>query len=156
MLDSADSVASSTNSGPGPAKLIVTGPGTYTRRRPRSALKRAIAGAKIQRSGFPSGFILEAEGDVIEIAKTAAERCSENIGHVTAVYEEVESWTEPIKGSAVRIGTTHIAAGEKFSFRLHKRGAHSLAQDKLRTGARDRRRHLAGSQRAREGAGGQS
>jgi hypothetical protein len=46
------------------ARLVVTGPGTYTGRRPRSVLKKAMPGAQIKRTGFPSVFVVETEGNV--------------------------------------------------------------------------------------------
>ncbi|HLF84309.1 MAG TPA: THUMP domain-containing protein [Blastocatellia bacterium] len=111
------------------AKLVVTGPGTYTARRPRSVLKKAIPGAQVQRTGFPSVFILETEGDAVQIAQDVIRKCSENIGHVTAVLAEVESKLEPIKEAAVRIASEQVSKNEKFCFRLHKRGSHSLMGD---------------------------
>lgn len=109
------------------AKLVVTGPGTYTVRRPRSVLKKAMPGAQIKRTGFPSVFILEAEGDAAEIAQTVIQKCTDGIGHVTAVLAEVESKLQPIEETAVRIAVELVGKAEKFCFRLHKRGAHSLA-----------------------------
>jgi tRNA(Ser,Leu) C12 N-acetylase TAN1 len=111
------------------AKLVVTGPGTYTVRRPRSVLKKAIPGAKVQRTGFPSVFLLEREGEAVQLAQEVIQKCSENIGHVTAVVAEVESKIEPIKEAAVRIAGEQIGKDEKFCFRLHKRGSHSLVGD---------------------------
>jgi tRNA(Ser,Leu) C12 N-acetylase TAN1 len=108
------------------ARLVVTGPGTYTVRRPRSVLKKAMPGARVQRTGFPSVFMLEAEGDALQIAQLLIRKCSENIGHVTAVLSEVESKLQPIKEAAVRIAGEQVGRDEKFCFRLHKRGSHSL------------------------------
>ena len=111
------------------AKLVVTGPGTYTNRRPRSVLKKAVPGARVQRAGFPSVFILETEGDAVQIAQDVIQKCADNIGHVTAVLAEVESKLEPIKEAAVRIAGEQVGKDEKFCFRLHKRGSHSLVGD---------------------------
>lgn len=111
------------------AKLVVTGPGTYTGKRPRSVLKKAIPGAQIQRTGFPSVFILETEGDSVQIAQDVILKCSDNIGHVTVVLAEVESKLEPIKEAAVTIASERVRNDERFCFRLHKRGSHSLERN---------------------------
>jgi len=111
------------------AKLVVTGPGIHTTRRPRSVLKKAIPGAQVQRTGFPSVFILEKEGEPVQIAQEVIQKCSEYIGRVTAVLAEVESKLEPIKDAAVRIASEQVGRDELFSFRLHKRGLHSLVGD---------------------------
>lgn len=121
--------ATSSPAGRRTAKLLVTGAGTYTGRRPRTALRKAIPGAKVQRTGFPSVFILETEGDAVQIAKEVIRRCSENIGRVTVVDAEVQSELEPIKEAAVRIASEQVGRDEKFCFRLHKRGSHSLVGD---------------------------
>jgi len=109
--------------------LVVTGPGTYTGRRPRPVLKKAIPSARVKRTPFPSVFILETEGNAERIAEAVVEKCSDAIGHVTVVSAEVESELEAIKAAAVKIAAEHIESGQKFCFRLHKRGAHSLAAD---------------------------
>jgi tRNA(Ser,Leu) C12 N-acetylase TAN1 len=64
----------------------------------------------------------------MELARSVLQKCSESIGHVTAVLAEVESRLESIKEAAVRIGTEQIAGDEKFCFRLNKRGSHHLEE----------------------------
>jgi tRNA(Ser,Leu) C12 N-acetylase TAN1 len=113
----------------GTAKLIVTGPGVKTARRPRSVLKKAVPGARIQRTGFSSVFILETEGAAPQVAKSVTQKCSGYIGHVTAVLAEVDSRIDAIKEAAVRIGSEQIGENEKFCFRLNKRGSHQLVED---------------------------
>jgi tRNA(Ser,Leu) C12 N-acetylase TAN1 len=113
------------------AKLIVTSAGLETARDTRFALKTAIPTARVRRTGLKGIFSLEAEGNVLDIAKLICRECSQRIGHLTAVLAEVESRFEPIKEAAVRIGREQIGPEESFSFRLHKRGAHFLEQDTL-------------------------
>jgi tRNA(Ser,Leu) C12 N-acetylase TAN1 len=119
-------VESSTNR---TVKFVVTGPGVYSRRWPKSVLRKAVPEAHILRSGFPSVFILEAEGDLTHLAQTINRKCSENIGHTTAVLYEVESRLDPVKEAVVRAGIEQIGKDEKFCFRLHKRGSHFLEQN---------------------------
>jgi tRNA(Ser,Leu) C12 N-acetylase TAN1 len=111
------------------AKLIITGGGIETERRTRAALKAAVPGARIRKTGFKNIFSFEAAGEVCELAKLVCRECSQWIGHATAVLEEVESRFEPIKEAAVRIAREQIGPEENFCFRIHKRGAHYLERD---------------------------
>ena len=113
------------------AKLIVTSSGMERARYTRSALKAAVPTGSVRRTGLKGIFSLEAEGDVIELAKLIWRECRQHIGHATAVLEEVESRVEPIKEAAVRAGREQIGEQESFCFRIHKRGAHFLEQDTL-------------------------
>jgi tRNA(Ser,Leu) C12 N-acetylase TAN1 len=113
------------------AKLIVTGTGRERVRYTRSALKAAIPTAIVRKTGLKGILSLEAEGDVIELAKLIGRECRQHIGHVTAVLEEVESRLEPIKEAAVRAGRERIGKRESFCFRIHKRGSHFLENDTL-------------------------
>ncbi|MEW6379845.1 MAG: THUMP domain-containing protein [bacterium] len=113
----------------GKAKLIVTSRELSTTRRTISALKRAVPGACIRSTGFRAIFALESEGDPQELAKRVNQECFRLIGHITAVFAEVQSSFDPIKEAAVRIGTEQIGENERFCFRLNKRGAHRLEQD---------------------------
>jgi tRNA(Ser,Leu) C12 N-acetylase TAN1 len=115
-------------SGPAPAKLIVTAPGWYGARRTRSSLRQAVVGGRIRSAGFKGIFILEAEGDPLELARHVTLTCGDRIGHVTPVLDEVQSTLERIREAAVRIGTEQIGLGETFCFRLHKRGSHWLEE----------------------------
>jgi tRNA(Ser,Leu) C12 N-acetylase TAN1 len=110
-------------------KLIVTNRGLEPARYLRFALRAAIPGARVRGTGFRGIFAVEAGGDASELAKLICRECSEKIGHVTAVLATVESTEETIKGAAARIGAAQIGPEESFCFRLHKRGAHGLAQD---------------------------
>lgn len=113
------------------ARLIVTSAGMERTRDTRRALKSAVPAGNIQRTGFKGIFALESSGDVFELAKLIWRDCAQRIGHVTAVIAEVESRLDPIKEAAVRVGREQVGAAESFCFRLHKRGAHYLAQDTL-------------------------
>jgi tRNA(Ser,Leu) C12 N-acetylase TAN1 len=113
------------------AKLIVTSSGLERARYTRSALKAAVPTGSVRRTGLKGVFSLEAEGDVIELAKLIHREYSQHIGHATAVLEEVESRVEPIKEAAVRAGRERIGKDESFCFRLHKRGAHFLEHDTM-------------------------
>jgi len=113
------------------AKLIVTNAGHEPARATQFALKSSIPIARVRTTGFKGIFSLEAEAEVIELAKLVYRECRQHIGHATAVVEEVESRFEPIKGAAVRVGREEIDKEESFCFRIHKRGAHYLEQDTL-------------------------
>jgi tRNA(Ser,Leu) C12 N-acetylase TAN1 len=113
------------------AKLIITSSGMERARYTRGALKAAVPTGRVRKTGLKGIFCLEAEGDVIELAKLLWRECRQYIGHATAVLEEVESRLEPIKEAAVRAGREQIGKEESFCFRIHKRGAHFLEQDTL-------------------------
>ena len=113
----------------GTAKLIVTSRELYAIRQTIAALRATVTGARIRRAGFRGIFILEAEGDALELAKRVNQECFQSIGRATAVLAEVQSTLEPIKEAAVKIGTEQIDEDEKFCFRLHKRGSHLLEQE---------------------------
>jgi tRNA(Ser,Leu) C12 N-acetylase TAN1 len=110
-------------------KLIITSRGLEPVRYFRSALKRAVPGARVRSTGYRGIFVLEAEAAVFELAELVCRECTQSIGHVTAVLAMVESKEQPIKDAAVRIGSEQIGPDESFCFRLHKRGVHGLQQD---------------------------
>lgn len=111
------------------AKLIVTSRGLSNIRQTIAALKAVVPGARIRRTGFRGVSSLEADGDVFELAKKVNRECSANIGRATAVLMGVESRLEAIKEAAIKIGAENIGDGEKFCFRLYKRGSHWLEQE---------------------------
>jgi tRNA(Ser,Leu) C12 N-acetylase TAN1 len=111
------------------AKLVITSRGLEPTRQLRFALRTAIRGARVRSAGFKGIFILEAAGEVFDLARLVYDECSQRIGHVTAVLATVGSREEPIKEAAVRIAVAQIGSEESFSFRLHKRGAHGLERD---------------------------
>jgi len=110
-------------------KLVVTSRAPFTARKTRAALRRAVFPGRITRSGFRSVFVVEAEGEPLELAREVYRECGHLIGRATAVLAEVESKPEPIKRAAVEIGTEVIGPKESFCFRLFKRGLHSLQED---------------------------
>lgn len=110
-------------------KLIVTSRAPFTARKTRAALRKAVFPARITRPGFRSIFVVEAEGDPLELAKQVYRNCFDLIGHATAVFAQVESKIESIKEAAVKIGIEQIGPKESFSFRLLKRGVHHLQED---------------------------
>lgn len=111
------------------AKLIVTSRGLSNIRQTIAALRAVVPGARIRRTGFRGVASLEADGDVFELAKNVNQECFASMGRATAVLMEVESRLEAIKGAAVKIGAENVGDGEKFCFRLHKRGSHWLEQE---------------------------
>ena len=111
------------------AKLVITSRGLEPARQLRFALRTAIRGARVRSAGFRGIFILEAAGEVFDLARLVYDECSQRIGHLTGVLATVESREEPIKEAAVRIAVAQIGSEESFSFRLHKRGVHGLEQD---------------------------
>jgi tRNA(Ser,Leu) C12 N-acetylase TAN1 len=113
----------------GIVKLIVTGRWPHVARQIKSELRKAIPGAHIRSAGFRSVFILEAAGDVLELAQRINRDCAEDIGHATPALAEVESKPGAIKDAAVKIGTTLIGQEESLCFRIIKRGPHGLEKD---------------------------
>lgn len=110
-------------------KLIVTARSLFGAGKTRSILKRELPDAHVRKSGFKGIFVLESEGDPLEMAARVARECAENIGRVVAVFAEAPSRFEPIRDSAVGIGAEHIGENESFAFRIVKRGAHWLDTD---------------------------
>lgn len=108
------------------ARVIVTGRSLLEARRTVRALRRALPGFWVHGTGFTGVFVVEAEGDPLEIAERVMRKCGNRIGHATAVAAEATSEVEPVKEAAVRVGLTHVAPGESFCFRVHKRGSHLL------------------------------
>jgi len=74
-------------------------------------------------------FVVEAEGEPLELAQQVYHDCGQLIGRGTAVLSEVESKLDAIKQAAVKIGTERIGPNESFAFRLFKRGLHNLEED---------------------------
>jgi tRNA(Ser,Leu) C12 N-acetylase TAN1 len=110
-------------------KLIVTGRWPHVARQIKSELRKAIPGAHIRSAGFRSVFILEAAGDVLELAQRINRDCAEDIGHATPAPAEVESKPGAIKDAAVKIGAARIGQEESLCFRNFKRGPHGLEKD---------------------------
>src|SRR4030095_28945 len=116
-------------SGAGFVKLIVTGRWPHVARQIKSELRKAAPGAHIRSAGFRSVFILEATGDVLELAQRINLDCAEDIGHATPALLEIESEIEAIKDATVKIGTTQIGREESFCFRIFKRGLHGIGKN---------------------------
>jgi tRNA(Ser,Leu) C12 N-acetylase TAN1 len=110
------------------AKVVATAHYQREWKRARSAIRRAIPGARLVRTGFTGVFVLEADGDCLEIAERLTRECSAYIGHATAVLAEEPSEEERLRAAAVRIGLEHVRPEESFCFRLRKRGSHALRQ----------------------------
>jgi len=114
---------------PDPATILVTSRSLYTTRRALRALKRNVPDAFIHRTAFTGIFLVEAEGDPLELASRISQQCAREIGRAVAVVGRVPSKAAEIREAAARAGAAAIGRSEAFSFRLHKRGAHELAQD---------------------------
>ena len=111
------------------ARLIVTARDLDATRQAVAALRTAISDARVTRTGFRGVISVEVEGDALELAERVTRECSPDIGRATAVLAEVESTLDEIKRAAIEIGVNHIREGERFCFRLNKRGAHMLELD---------------------------
>lgn len=111
------------------ARVVVTAPGFGRTRWTRSALTRAITDARVRGTGFRGVFVLEADGDPLELARTVYWDCEGRFGRAVPVLEEVESTLEAVKEAAVRIAEVHVGPSETFSFRIAKRGSHELEMD---------------------------
>jgi tRNA(Ser,Leu) C12 N-acetylase TAN1 len=110
-------------------KLIVTSRGLEPVRSLRSALRRAVPGARVRSTGFRGILALEGEGDPSEVAQLVYDECQQSVGHVTAVLARVESNEESIGEATVRIAAAQIGPEESFCFRVNKRGTHGLEKD---------------------------
>jgi tRNA(Ser,Leu) C12 N-acetylase TAN1 len=108
---------------------MVTSREIYARRATIAALKTALPGARIRGAGFRAIFIIEVEGDALELARKVVRECSSRIGRAIPVLCEIPSMLEAIKEGAVKVGVEHIGMNEKFCFRIHKRGSHQLDLD---------------------------
>ena len=113
----------------GVGKLVVTSRAPFMARKTRAALRKAVFPARITRPGFRNVFVVEAEGEPLELANQIYRDCAHLIGRATAVLAEVETKPESIKEAAVIIGTERIGPKESFCFRLFKRGLHNLQED---------------------------
>ncbi|MBI4529312.1 MAG: hypothetical protein HY695_36395 [Deltaproteobacteria bacterium] len=113
------------------ARVIVTTESLERIREARSSLKSALPDARIRSAGFKGIFIVEVDGDALELARRIQQECSASIGRATAVVAEVQSRFDLIKEAAVQAGRNQIRADERFCFRLHKRGSHWLEKDTL-------------------------
>lgn len=110
-------------------KLVVSSRSLYATRWTRSALRKALPGARIRRTAFTAVFVVQAEDDALELARRVNQACSRSIGRATAVLAETESTLDPIKEAAVRIGAEQIGDDESFCVRLFKRRPHGLERD---------------------------
>lgn len=110
-------------------KLVVTSRGFHETRHARSAVRRAVPEGRLRATGFRGVFVLEAEGDPVDLAEQVTRECREEIGHATAVLGEVESRDDEIRRLAVSIALDRVQKGEAFCFRLNKRGSHWIVQD---------------------------
>lgn len=113
-------------------RLLVTARGFGTVRDARRALREAVPGARILGTGFVGILVVETRGDAHALAARVAETAhAGGIGRVMLVLADVESERQPIEAAAVALGRHRIRPGESFCFRLHKRGAHGLAETSL-------------------------
>jgi len=93
------------------------------------ALREAAPEAHALVTGFRGIVLVEASaGEPIEFAERVSRGARERIGRVMAVVAETPSEELPIRAAAVEIGLRRVGCGETFCFRLHKRGAHSVAR----------------------------
>jgi tRNA(Ser,Leu) C12 N-acetylase TAN1 len=110
------------------AQLVVTIAESLSLRRFKAMLGKALHAALFWPTGFRSVFVVECNGNALELARQITSQCSKAVGHVTPVLARTESDIEPIRKSAVGVALNHIGEAESFCFRLNKRGRHSLQQ----------------------------
>ena len=108
------------------AKLVITSRSLLATRQTIEAIKTALPDAKILWTGFRGVIAIDAEGDPLDLARELSIECFADIGRAVPVLAEIQSTTEEIKKAATEVGAEHIHRGEKFCFRLHKRGSHRL------------------------------
>jgi tRNA(Ser,Leu) C12 N-acetylase TAN1 len=104
-------------------KLVVTCRNFLSSRQTYLAIRRLLPRAEIRRSGFRGVFLVEAEGEPMELAREL-NKCS-SVGRAVPVVAEAASDPESVKQAALRVSEL-VGEGESFSFRLHKRGSHQL------------------------------
>ncbi len=104
-------------------KLVVTCRNFLSSRQTYLAIRRLLPRAEIRHSGFRGVFVVEAEGEPMELAREL-NRCP-SVGRAVPVMAETTSDPEGVKRAALRVSEL-VGRGESFSFRLHKRGSHRL------------------------------
>lgn len=104
------------------AKLIVTARGLYRGKKARQALRRILPYARIHSTGFRSVYLIETFGNVFTVAEKICQVCLREIGHATAIVEEVPTDINYIKESAILIGTHLINEDQSYCIRVKKRG----------------------------------
>jgi tRNA(Ser,Leu) C12 N-acetylase TAN1 len=110
-------------------KLLVTSRSLVAAHKTGRALRGKLPNARIHGSGFQGIYLVEAEGDPVELAQKLYRECRRRIGRVSAAVAEVRSELGPIKDAAIRAAIEHVRAEETFCFRLKKRGSHFLDKD---------------------------
>ena len=110
-------------------RLLVTARGLRGGCKTIRALRELAPEARALVTGFRGILLVEAAaGERLELAERVSRGARERIGRVMAVLAETPSEELPIRAAAVEIGLRSVGSGETFCFRLHKRGAHSIAR----------------------------
>ena len=111
------------------AKLIVTARGLYSNKKARRALRRILPYARIYKTGFRSVYVIETHGNVLHTAKKIIQQGLEDVGHATAVVEEVQTDIDNIKEAIVSAGTQLIKENDSYCVRIKRRGSYFLDED---------------------------
>ena len=111
---------------PPPPALIVTARSLRGGRRARRALHRALPGARVRGTGFTAVLAVDARGDPVALAATAADLSGHWLGRVVAVLAEVPSARAQLVDAVAGVAARQVRPGESLCVRRHKRGAHGV------------------------------
>ncbi|HKJ34296.1 MAG TPA: THUMP domain-containing protein [Balneolales bacterium] len=111
------------------ARLIVTARGLYSNKKARRALRRILPYARIHKTGFRSVYVIETHGNVLHIAEKIIRRCLDDVGHATAVVEEVQTDINNIKEAMVSAGSQLIKEYDSYCIRIKRRGSYFLDEN---------------------------
>ena len=101
-------------------KLIVTCRAPFTARKTRAALRKAVFPARITRPDFRSIFVVEAEGEAIELAKQVYVNLNdpdvtvnaEVLGHITVLGILRKDWQIAAQTEALQLTQPHSEVPE--------------------------------------------
>ncbi len=110
-------------------QLIVTGGKAESSRQCKQLLQKVFSHARVRNAGFRFVFVIESAGNPLALAANVEYQHRDFIGHITPVLASIDTTTEAISETAVKIAIQHIGADETFCFRIHKRGSYGLLED---------------------------
>lgn len=122
--------------GCGEAKLVVASRSPGKVRGMIQALRAALPRSCIRGTGLVGVYLLEADGDPVEVAEQVSLQCGDFLGRSVLILEEVESSFDAVKAAAIRIAAQWVVSSEPYCFRLNKAGAHWL-RDETATAERE-------------------
>lgn len=112
-----------------PPALLFTGHGFGGRDRLFEALRECVPEGWARPTGLGGIFVLEAEGDMLELAERIYRDCPEHVARLVSVFAAVDSEVSLIKEAATSVARNHVGVDESFVFRIHKHGSEELGDD---------------------------